>query len=209
MREPSHAYEWGMSHVWVSHVTHLKKHSWHAYEWAMSMSHLTYDCVKEMSHVIHMNETWAWVSDKWVTAHNRISHDTRWITHCQTYESSMSHVCMSPVKHVDERFFHTHWNHDLHLCVEYVWRDSFTCVTWPLHMCDMTPSHVQHDSFACATWLIFYVRQDSFTSVTWLSHKTRFNFRCGQIKFAEERSLEPSFSLHGGWEHLISVCLFR
>jgi hypothetical protein len=31
----------------------------------------------------------------------------------------------------------------------YVWRDSFTCVTWLIHMCDVTHSHVWRDSF---TW---------------------------------------------------------
>ena len=33
------------------------------------------------------------------------------------------------------------------------WHDSFTCVTWLIHMCDMTHSHVWHDSFICVQWL--------------------------------------------------------
>jgi len=42
-------------------------------------------------------------------------------------------------------------------------RDSFMCVTWLIHMCDMTPSSdddtnarvcMWHDSFICVTWLI-------------------------------------------------------
>jgi len=36
----------------------------------------------------------------------------------------------------------------------YVWHDSFICVTWLIHMCDMTLSFEWHDSFICATWLI-------------------------------------------------------
>jgi len=60
-----------------------------------------------------------------------------------------------------------------------VWRDSFTCVTWLIYMCDMTHirkwriynlltcvkwliqmrdmthSNVWHDSFKCVTWLIY------------------------------------------------------
>jgi len=42
----------------------------------------------------------------------------------------------------------------------YVWHDAFICVTWLIHMCDMThlcvtwPTHVWHDLFMCATWLI-------------------------------------------------------
>jgi len=32
-----------------------------------------------------------------------------------------------------------------------VWHDSFICVTWRIHMCDMTHSYVWHDSFICVT----------------------------------------------------------
>ena len=82
----------------------------------------------------------------------------------------------------------------------HVWHDSFTyvtwlihmcdmtrfsCVTWLIHMCDMTHSHVWHDSFlmsdmthshmwhdsfTCVTWLVSYEWHDSFTCVTWLIH---------------------------------------
>ena len=36
----------------------------------------------------------------------------------------------------------------------HVWHVSFICVTWLIHMCDMTYSHVWHVSFTCVTWLI-------------------------------------------------------
>jgi len=32
--------------------------------------------------------------------------------------------------------------------------DSLICVTWLIHMCDMTHSYVWHDSFICVTWFI-------------------------------------------------------
>ena len=55
--------------------------------------------------------------------------------------------------------------------------DSFICVTWLIHTCDMTHSYVWHDSFICVTWLIHtcdmthsYVWHDSFICVTWLIH---------------------------------------
>ena len=35
-----------------------------------------------------------------------------------------------------------------------VWHDSFICVAWLIHMCDMTHSYVWCDSFVCVTWLI-------------------------------------------------------
>jgi len=47
-----------------------------------------------------------------------------------------------------------------------VWHDSFTCVTWLIHMCDMTHSHVWHDSFTCVTWLIHMC--DMTNSHVWL-----------------------------------------
>jgi len=49
------------------------------------------------------------------------------------------------------------------------------CVTWLIHMCDMTHSHLWHDSFTCVTWLIHMCDvthscawRDAFTCVTWL-----------------------------------------
>jgi len=40
------------------------------------------------------------------------------------------------------------------ICLIHVWHDSFTCVTWLIHVCDITHSHVWHYSFTCETWLI-------------------------------------------------------
>jgi len=58
-----------------------------------------------------------------------------------------------------------------------VCHDSFICVTWLIHICDMTHSYVQHDSFICVTWLIHmcamthsYVWHDLFTCTAWLIH---------------------------------------
>jgi len=62
--------------------------------------------------------------------------------------------------------------------------DSFTCVTWLIHTCDMTHSHVWHDSFTCVTWLIYtgdmthsHVWHNLFTRVAWLmSHVCHGSF---------------------------------
>jgi len=54
--------------------------------------------------------------------------------------------------------------------------DSFICVTWLIHMCDMTHSYVWHDSFICdmTHWLRdmthWCVRYDSSIYVIWLIH---------------------------------------
>jgi len=50
-----------------------------------------------------------------------------------------------------------------------VWHDSFICVTWLIHMCDMTHSYVWHDSFICVTWC------HMMHSYTWMSHGTQMN----------------------------------
>jgi len=46
-----------------------------------------------------------------------------------------------------------------------VWRDSFVCVPWLIHMCDMTLSYAWYDSFICVTWLIHI-----YICVCWLIH---------------------------------------
>jgi len=74
----------------------------------------------------------------------------------------------------------------VHVCVcvtplFYMWHDSFACVTWLVHMCDMTwdmtHSHVWHGSFTCVAWLIHmcdiphsYERHDLLMCVAWLVH---------------------------------------
>jgi len=58
-----------------------------------------------------------------------------------------------------------------------LWHDSYICVTWLIHMGDMTHSFVWHDSFICVTWLIYlwnmthwYGWHASFICVTGLIH---------------------------------------
>ena len=55
--------------------------------------------------------------------------------------------------------------------------ESFICMPWLLHMCDVTHSYAWRDSFICVPWLIhmrdvnhLYVWHDSFICVTWLIH---------------------------------------
>ena len=56
----------------------------------------------------------------------------------------------------------------------YACHDRFTCVTWLIHMCDMTGSYVWHDWFMCIPGLIHtpysYVGHDSFICVKWFIH---------------------------------------
>ena len=61
-----------------------------------------------------------------------------------------------------------------------MWHDSFICVTWLIHVCDMTHSYVWHDSsmttFSKISLDMTHSRvwHDSFICVTWLIHDDLF-----------------------------------
>ena len=75
-------------------------------------------------------------------------------------------------------FTHMHTDHD-----------SFTCVTWLIHMCDVTHSHVWRDSFTCVTWLIHMCQIISWMSHTWVCH----SFACVTHSFMCHSWATPSF----------------
>ena len=77
----TYTYEWFMSHIWMSHVTHMNE-SCHTYEWVMW--HIW------MSHVTHMNESCH--TYKWVTSHIWMSYVTHMNESCHKYERVMSHM---------------------------------------------------------------------------------------------------------------------
>jgi len=52
----------------------------------------------------------------------------------------------------------------------HVWHDSFTRVTWLIHMCDMTHSHVWRDSRTCVTWPVHMC--DMARSYAWYNSLT-------------------------------------
>jgi len=56
---------------------------------------------------------------------------------------------------------------------------SFICVTWHIHMCDMTLPHVWQDSFVCVTWHIL--------CVTWI-------VRMGWLRLVGSLKLQVSFA---------------
>ena len=80
--------EWVISHVWMSHVTHMKE-SCHTREWVMS--HMW------MRHVTHVNEL----------CHTELIWDPSSTTQvnesCHTYERVMSHIWKSHVTRMKER----------------------------------------------------------------------------------------------------------
>ena len=109
--------------------------------------------------------------------------------HLYRYAQSVSHVTcigmfsgMVPIAAYlymwRDSFTHVTWL--VHMCDvthAYMWRDSCICVTWLIHMCNMTHSYVCRDSFVHVTRLIHmcdvthsYMWHDSFICVTWLIH---------------------------------------
>ena len=128
-------FEWAMSHIWMSHVTHRfrlvmldewvtnRSHSMtQPSTWSESchtwMRHVTHECVTLhmnaachtwMRHVTRMNESCD--TYEWVMSHVRMSHVTRMNESCHTYEWVMWHIWMSHVTHVNESIALSHTLH--------------------------------------------------------------------------------------------------
>jgi len=131
--------------------------SCHTYAWVMS--HIP------MSEVTHMNESRKWYIDQ-VVVHTWMSHVTHVNESCHTCEKVMTH-----------KSSHTHMNG------WYRWHDSFVCVTWLNHMCDMTPSYVTLlwlYSLMCVAWRMLESchTYEWVMSHIWVGHVTHMNESC-------------------------------
>ena len=102
-------------------------------------------------------------------------------THCNTLQQhSATHQNRARPRHCRRSNSYTCVTWLIHMCDmthSHVWHDSFTYVTWLIHTCDVTHPRVWHDSFTCVAWLIHmrdvthsHVWRDPFTCVTWLIH---------------------------------------
>jgi len=59
----------------------------------------------------------------------------------------------------------------------FVWHDLFICVTWLIHMCDMTHSYVWHDLFTCDMTHAFEWHDSTCDIwVTWLIHTRHMSY---------------------------------
>ena len=117
MNESCHTYEWVMSHIWMSHVTHMNE-SRHTYEWVMShiwTHHIWMDpvtcytrlhCMTLLTYDLTLGSNHIWIDSLSGTPSLAIQ------------DCIHSHVtCMTPfICHVTLRPHHT-------------WMDPFTCQT--------------------------------------------------------------------------------
>jgi len=104
-------------------------------------------CVPWLIHTCDMTHSCVWYDSITVTARRALTLDSlRAMTHSYVWHDSSSvwHDCVWPDSFIWLilmcNMTHSYVWHD------YVWHDSFMCVTWLIHMCDMT---VWHHSFLC------------------------------------------------------------
>ena len=77
MNESCHTYEWVMSHIWMSHVTHMNE-SCHTYEWVMPYTWLCHETY--MKGTCHTYE--------WVMSHIWMRHVSRVCTRVRAFLST-------------------------------------------------------------------------------------------------------------------------
>ena len=122
---PSPPYQQVMSHIWMSHGTHMNE-LWHTYEWVMA--HIW------MSHGTRMNESWH--TYEWVMAHIWMSHGTHMTESWHTYEWVMAHVWRNrtPYKRVTSLIWMSHgMSHGTHMNESWHTYDWVTQHVWVSH----------------------------------------------------------------------------
>jgi len=149
------------SHVWLT-ATHCN-----------TLQHTATHCnwLNTVTRLIHMYDaTYSYVWHHSFICVTWLVHMCKWLTN----------TC--DLTHVYKKIFHVAQIHmcaacDMTQTLSHVWRDWFICVTWPLHMCQVTHPYVWLDWFICVTWLNHmcdvthsYVWHDSDTRGIWLIH---------------------------------------
>jgi len=167
-------YEWVMSHIWMSHVSHMNESCLTQYLY-LNGNRLRGTIPAELGKLSKLQHLGLWTNSlevylhMWDMTHSYARHGafTRKNFMCETWLICMSDLILS-----------------LPSCVR---RDSLICETWFIYTWDMTHSYVRHDafiweSFMCETWLIHVwdmthshalpscVRHDLFICETWLIH---------------------------------------
>jgi len=155
INESCHASERVLTHIWTSHVTCMNE-SWHTHIWIGHVTHMkesshTDERVMSHIHVTHTNESCH--TYERAKSHVWMSHVTHMNDSHHIYERVVSHMKMRQDWHMDTPWggagggtnrnllsFHQKSSVFVHLLslVYPVWHNSFVCVTWLIHRCEMT-----------------------------------------------------------------------
>jgi len=154
MHAPCHthacvAYEWVMSHIWMSHVTYMNE-SCHTY-WCVTSDYKFVMSHTWMSHVTH-----AWVMShtcmhtlacvhtyKCVMSHVWMSHVTRTNASCHAWMSHVTHMIESC--HTNYGWVNTqarHVTHIISLVILFVWMSPVTRMNESFHTYAWVMSHI-------------------------------------------------------------------
>jgi len=217
MNQSCHTYEWVMSHIWMSHVTHMNE-SCHTYESVMShiwMSHVLcrmYRYTRVTSrHVTSRHGTHIYESFhtyEWGTSHAWTSHVTRMNESCHTFKWVMTHLCISHITHMNEPYHTYEWVmlHVINMsCRTYKWVKTYEwgymciCIHTDTCICIRTSAikgmlaHVICTyeggmDESCHTY-------EWVMSHTWIRHVTRMIYICVYVYIYARTSSVPSIGL--------------
>jgi len=135
-------YEWDMSHIWMGHVTRMNE-SGHTY--ARIVPHVW------MCHATRMNESCHIY--EWVMTHNNnaniklVSMD---LLPSDLFKNGSFFDVIHDSIHIRE-ITHSH-----------VWHDSSICLTWLIHMCEMTHSKCTHRLSSWIHYTLIYSKKHYF-----------------------------------------------
>ena len=140
MNESRHTYEWGMSHIWMSHITYMHEPR-HTHEWVRSQiwtNHVPHVHPSCHTHT-HSCDTHTFMS------HTHMHHITRDMMRC---------ICVFDVWHMDRctmiqshRQFHTSRASFIRVSC-----DILICVPWLTHKCVILHAKLlQHTATRCNT----------------------------------------------------------
>jgi len=175
VNESCHKYEWVMSQIWMSHVSHINEvshmnESHHTYEWVMSRMW--------MSHVPHVNESCP--ACEWGISHIWMSRVTRMDESRHTYEWITAHIWMSHVT-----FMVTHMNKSRPTAWLQVLKANESC--YVTHMNELWPTHARVMSHrqipsAQGQWVILRHTHERETAHTWTSHVSQPDTKCSMYR---------------------------
>jgi len=161
LRLPSaHASDYDTSYlIWLVDMLNIL-HSYVGHDSFVYVWHDSSICVTWLHQMRAITHSHVW-NDSFIILRIWLRHvcgDMDYDTMTQLYMCDMTHsyVWHDAFKCVG---FWSMWRHGLrHHILDsqaHGWSDSCICVTWPIHMCDMTHTYVWRDSSICVTWFIY------------------------------------------------------